>query len=299
MGATPAQKPRPAANGDATRRSRNRFVDTVLGGGFADCPVNIEKPTMISKADLRFIRSLTQKKHRQEAGVFVAEGTKLVEDLLRSRLQLKTIFAVPQWLAENAPKLLAPIETRIVTEAEMDRISELKSPSPVLALVRLPSPTLDLDRLESPLVLGLDDIQDAGNLGTILRLCDWFGIEDVLATFHTADCWSAKVVRAAMGSIARVHVHYCNDLSAIVRDLKQRGKPIYAASLHGDNLYQTPLDRNALLLLGNEGHGLSDQLARLCTRHLRIPNFSAHAHKAESLNVATAASIFCSEFKRT
>ena len=254
---------------------------------------------MISKADLKFIRSLTQKKHRQEAGVFVAEGTKLVVDLLRSRLELMTIFAVQEWLAENAPKLRATTEPRKITEVELDRISELKSPSQVLALVRLPSPTLDLDRLEMPLVLGLDDIQDAGNLGTILRLCDWFGIEDVLATGNTADCWSAKVVRAAMGSIARVNVHYSNDLSGIVRELKQRGKQIYGSTLQGDNIYQTRLDRNALVLLGNEGHGLSDELALLCTRHLRIPNFSTHTHQAESLNVATAASIICSEFKRT
>ena len=102
-----------------------------------------------------------------------------------------------------------------------------------------------------------------------------------------------------MGSIARVHVHYSNDLPGIVRELKRRGKQVYAATLQGDNLYQTRLDRNALLLLGNEGHGLCDELARLCTSHLRIPNFSTHTHQAESLNVAIAASILCSEFKRT
>ena len=253
---------------------------------------------MISKADLKFIHSLSQKKHRQEAGVFVAEGTKLVEDLSRSRAKLKTIFAVPEWLAENALKFATTTELREITEAELSRISELKSPNRVLALVRLPSPTLDLDNLEMPLVLGLDDIQDPGNLGTILRLCDWFGIEDVLATASTADCFNAKVVQAAMGSIARVNVHYSNDLSRIVRELKQRGKQIYATTLQGDSIYQTRLDRNALVLLGNEGHGLSDELLCLCTRQLRIPNLSTHTHKAESLNVAIAASIICSEFKR-
>ena len=153
---------------------------------------------MISKADLKFIQSLTQKKHRQEAGLFVAEGSKLVDDLSRSRLELKTIFAVPEWLAENAPKFDATTALREITKAELGRISVLKTPNQVLALVRLPNPALDLDQLEMPLLLGLEDIQDPGNLGTILRLCDWFGIENVLATSNTADCFNAKVVQAGM-----------------------------------------------------------------------------------------------------
>lgn len=251
---------------------------------------------MLSKNQIKFINSLSLKKNRNEEGIFVAEGVKILEDLLASDFELTEIFATKDWIANNST-INTQIKLHEVSEEELKKISELKTPNKVLALAKIPKQQLDISSLKNKLVIGLEDIQDPGNLGTIIRLCDWFGIENIIANNNTVDCFNTKVIQASMGSIARINVHYCN-LAETVKILKQSGKSVYATTLSGENIYTSELNIDAIILLGNEGNGLSKEIQQLATHNISIPNFSLKLNKADSLNVAIATSIICSEFKR-
>ena len=253
---------------------------------------------MVSKSQRQFVRSLSQRKNRHDAGLFVAEGARIVQDLIRSSSEIKTIFGTSDWLAKNRSTIPSSVEVHQIDERELERLSELQSPYGALALVAMRQTTFDIQAIRGKLILGLEDIQDPGNLGAIIRLCDWFGIEHILANASTVDCYNAKVVQATTGSIARVNVYYRVDFAELVSQIAKADKRVYATTLEGENIYQANLERDALVLFGNEGNGLSADILKSCTHRLRIPSFNSGSFGAESLNVATAASIVCSEFCR-
>ena len=230
---------------------------------------------MLSKNEIKEIRALGQKKFREERGLFVVEGEKLVEEALRSGFDVVAHYRVED-----------------IGEETMGRISQLTHPSPALAVVRRPAPVepvIDSDEL----VLALDGVRDPGNLGTILRIADWFGIRQVLASPDTVECYNPKAVQATMGAIFRVRVHYCDLPKAL-----PAGLPVYGTFLEGDNIYQAPLPRGGILVMGSEADGISPEVAAAVDRKLFIPPFPADAHTSESLNVAVATAICCSEFRR-
>jgi TrmH family RNA methyltransferase len=188
----------------------------------------------------------------------------------------------------------AKVEREQVSAKEMERISHLKTPTDCLAVVEIPERAFNPSELAGELTLALDGVQNPGNMGTIIRLADWFGIARVVCSADSADCWSPKVVQATMGAITRVAVHYGNLREMIAAS----GVPVYGTFLEGDNIYETPLGSEGIIVLGSEGRGISPEIARLVRRKLFIPPYPANNSSSESLNVAIAAAIICSEFRR-
>ena len=243
---------------------------------------------MISKNQQKFIRQLEQKKYRRREGLFVAEGTKVVGDLLQ-RYRPEAVFATADW---QAPAGITP---QLVTDDELRRISFLQHPQQVLALFPLPSVNSLPSSVNSELSLALDGVQDPGNLGTIIRIADWFGISTIICSEDTVDAWNPKVVQATMGSIARVNIIY-NNLPDFLDSLPA-DFPVYGTFLDGDNIYTQELTREGLIIMGNEGNGISDAVRAKVNRRLLIPDFH-QGETADSLNVAIATAITCSEFRR-
>lgn len=247
---------------------------------------------MISKNQLKFVRQLEQKKFRREEGLFVAEGTKVVGDLLK-RYHPHTIFATPEWNKEHPEA-----EATEVTPDELRRLSFQQHPQQVLALFPIPTlseSTFKASHLTSSLALALDGIQDPGNLGTIIRIADWFGIDTIYCSSDTVDAWNPKVVQATMGSIARVDIVY-TDLPALL-DTLPTDYPVYGTLLDGENIYNQQLSSEGLIVMGNEGNGISEAVRQRVNRRLLIPDFH-QGETADSLNVAIATAITCSEFRR-
>lgn len=247
---------------------------------------------MISKAKSKLIRSLAQKKYREAEDAFVAEGPKVVGDLLATRSAL-LLMATREWL--EGKRLPEETEVLTVTNEELRRISFLQHPQQVIGVFPLPHP----DRISTPegkLSLMLDGVRDPGNLGTIIRVADWFGIETVYCSLDTADAYNPKVVQATMGSIARVNVVY-RDLASMLDNLP-KGFPVYGTSLDGENIYCQPLSAEGIIVMGNEGKGISPTIAQRVSHKLLIPSFPPGRPTAESLNVAIATAITCSEFRR-
>lgn len=247
---------------------------------------------MLSKNKIKYIRSLELKKNRKEEGVFVAEGHKLVGDLL-GHFPCRLLIATSSWL-EQHPQIQA-LETIEVTQDELSRASLLKTPQEVLAIFEQPQYNIPTDVLFHSLCLALDDIQDPGNLGTIIRLADWFGIEHIFCSQGTVDVYNPKVIQATMGAIARVKVQYC-DLPAMIASLKDT--PVYGTYLDGNNMYNETLTENGLIVMGNEGNGVSKEVSQHINRRLYIPNYPTTRETSESLNVAIATAVICSEFRR-
>jgi len=250
----------------------------------------------ISKNQIKFIRQLEQKKFRRREGLFVAEGTKVVGDLL-AHYQPQALFATAEWLAEHASHFsLLSSQFYPVTPDELSRISFQQHPQQVLALFPIP-PQADLQfsTFNSQLNLALDGIQDPGNLGTIIRIADWFGITNIICSEDTVDAWNPKVVQATMGSIARVNIIYMS-LSEFIDSLPA-DYPVYGTLLDGENIYTQPLTPHGLIVMGNEGNGISPEIRQRVNRRLLIPSYRQD-DTAESLNVAIATAITCSEFRR-
>lgn len=246
---------------------------------------------MISKNLIKLIKSLEQKKYRKREKLFVAEGPKVVGDLM-TLMAPHLIIATSDWY--NEQHVAADV---VANEDEMHRISFLQHPQGVMALFRLPElEDLPQDQLLNNLTLALDDVQDPGNLGTIIRLADWFGIEHILCNQGTADAYSSKVVQASMGSIARVRLHY-TDLAEYLKKLHDI-VPVYGTFLDGSNLYAEELSSSGIIIMGNEGNGISNSVERHVTKRLLIPSYPAERPTAESLNVAIATAITCAEFRR-
>ena len=249
---------------------------------------------MISKNQLKYIRQLEQKKYRRREGLFVAEGTKVVGDLLQ-RYRPEAVFATADW---QAPAGITP---QLVTDDELRRISFLQHPQQVLALFPLPDFNIQYSifnfqsSIFNNLSLALDGVQDPGNLGTIIRIADWFGISTIICSEDTVDAWNPKVVQATMGSIARVNIIY-NNLPDFLDSLPA-DFPVYGTFLDGDNIYTQELTHEGLIIMGNEGNGISDAVRAKVNRRLLIPDFH-QGETADSLNVAIATAITCSEFRR-
>ena len=240
---------------------------------------------MVSKSQIKLITGLEQKKNRTKSDLFIVEGKKGIREILTSRFKLDSLFTTGEIF--NAPQS----KTNLISEAELKKISRLKTPQTALALFKIPEvkPPIIKD-----LVVALDGIRDPGNLGTIIRLCDWFGIDSLLCSRDTVDCYNPKVVQATMGSIARVEITYA-DLPAILKDNIEQ--PVMGTFLKGENIYTTQLPKNGMLILGNEANGISDEVEKMVSQKLNIPQFGK-IQSTESLNVATATAILLSEFRR-
>lgn len=249
------------------------------------------KSEMISKNQIKYIHQLELKKFRKRENCFVAEGPKVVGDLMK-RYQPKAIFATDEWHSCTMPDTV--VLTR-VTDDELRRISFLQAPQEVLALFSIPKEVKGDGLKSGRLSLVLDGIQDPGNLGTIIRIADWFGIDTIYCSEDTADAYNPKVVQATMGSLAHVHIIYCN-LLQLFQSLPP-SYPVYGTLLDGNDIYQQPLSQEGIIVMGNEGNGISKPVRGHITHRLLIPNFH-QGDSAESLNVAIATAITCSEFRR-
>lgn len=239
---------------------------------------------MLSKTQIKLISSLNQKKYRLQHGFFVAEGYKTIHELIQSSFKLHHLFTT------EPSNSNAKFET-VISEADLKRISFLKTPNQALAIFEIPKPK-PIDFTE--LVVALDAVRDPGNLGTIIRLCDWFGINDLVCSETTVDCFNPKVVQASMGSIARVNITY-QPLDVV---LNQTKGTVFGAFMDGTNVYKSTLPNKGILVLGNEANGISKPIEAMVSSRIAIPRFG-NLQATESLNVATAAAILLSEFKRT
>ena len=246
---------------------------------------------MLSRNSIKRVKSLQQKKFRNELGLFIAEGTKLVDELISSNFEIEEIYHTEQYLVTNVNCLVHK-----VSQSEMERISGLVTPSPVLAAVRFPTYKLDVDPSKE-LVLALDTIQDPGNMGTIIRLADWFGIDNIVCSHGCADAFAPKAIQATMGAIAHVKVHYTD----LITWLSQHtvNCPIIGACMDGENIYKAKKEHAGIIVMGNEGNGISPAVDKLITHRIHIPTFARGRQKVESLNVAMATAIILSEFKGT
>lgn len=255
---------------------------------------------MISKNRLKYVRSLEMKKYRKAEGVFVAEGHKLVGDLL-DVFECKYLAATSEWLSANAAwverQRRSGVEVDEVTDEELKRASFQETPQQVLAVFKQLTYEVDVNEVaRKQLCLVLDDVQNPGNLGTIVRLADWFGIEHIFCSKGCADIYNPKTVQATMGGIARVQVHEA-DLPELLRRL-DKDIPVYGTFLDGENIYGRELENRGLIVMGNEGKGVSKEVAAFVTERLYIPNYPEGRETSESLNVAIATAIVCAEFRR-
>lgn len=251
---------------------------------------------MLSKAKIKFIQSLELKKKRREERLFVAEGPKIVGDLL-PYFSCHLIVAHPSWLSTH-PEAQA---TEIIeaTDEDLCKASFLKAPQKVLALFELPTYSTPNDIASKELCLALDGIQDPGNLGTIIRVADWFGIRHIFCSTDTTDAFSPKTIQASMGAVARVQIHHV-DLPRYLQAIKNSNPqvPLYGTFLEGNDLYKEPLSSHGIIIMGNEGNGIGKQTQEMVTHKLFIPNYPKGNPTSESLNVAIATAITCAEFRR-
>lgn len=239
---------------------------------------------MLSKNQRKQILQLSQKKQRLANGLFVAEGEKVVRELLNSSWVYESLYTTDSTFHSSA---------ELIRMEEMKQLTHFKTPSPVLGVFKIP---LKKEILNEPISIVLDGISDPGNLGTLIRLCDWFGLSELICSQTTVDCFNPKAIQASMGSIVRVHCQYVSDLAQTLKDLN---KPIYGATARGNSLYDATLPKKASFVFGSESHGISDKLTAHLDEELAIPHFKLGEHRAESLNVATAGAIFLSEIFRS
>ena len=241
---------------------------------------------MVSKNQIKLITSLQQKKFRQLHKLFIAEGVKVIQELLDSNFVLEHLY-----VTESIFESLSNDSKTLITDAELKKISCLSTPNNCLALFAIP----ETERpISSGLIVALDAVRDPGNLGTIIRLCDWFGVDQLWCNEQTVDLYNPKVVQATMGSLARVKVHYLD----LEKEIQKANLPVFGTFMDGENIYQSNLPSEGILILGNEANGISTAIEKLVTSRLAIPRFG-NLQKTESLNVATATAIFLSEFKRS
>ena len=236
------------------------------------------------KNDFKLINSLRQKKYRQLNGLFIAEGVKVVKELLNSSIKAEKIFATEDFSENTSGNEI------LISDKDLKKISVLKTPNKVLGIFNIPKQS---EINYSDFTVALDKINDPGNLGTIIRLCDWFGVKQLICSNDTVDCYNQKVVQSTMGSITRVNIVYTN----LKEFINKTTVPTYIADMNGLNIYETSLPKEAVLIMGNEANGISKEISEMVANRLTIPRFG-NVQKTESLNVATATSILLSEFKR-
>ncbi|GIM60723.1 TrmH family RNA methyltransferase [Capnocytophaga canis] len=240
---------------------------------------------MVTKNQIKLIQSLQQKKYRSKHQMFVVEGRKSILEFLMQNFQVESIFAT-DYFSELLPKS----KTILTTKDVLEKMSSFKNPDEGVAIFKIPLPQPIVDE---GIIVATDDIRDPGNLGTIIRLCDWFGVQHLVCSYQTVDCYNPKVVQASMGSLGRVNIHY-EDLHIFLKNSKL---PILATAMDGENIYQTSFPKEGILVLGNEANGISKLNLEIAHQILTIPKFGS-LQQAESLNVATATAILLSELKR-
>ncbi|WP_046757126.1 TrmH family RNA methyltransferase [Kordia jejudonensis] len=240
---------------------------------------------MISKRQIKIINSLQQKKYRKSTGLFVAEGKKVIQEFLNSNFELDSLFTTDEHLFALDSKVT------VISEVELKKISFLKTPNKALALFKI-SDAAKVD--PKGLILALDDVRDPGNLGTIIRLCDWFGVQQLICSLETVDCYNPKVIQATMGSLTRVNIVYTD----LKNYLAETNLPIFGAFMDGNNVYKANLPKDGILVMGNEANGVSEEISNLITEKIAIPRFG-DMQQTESLNVAMATGILLNEFKRS
>ena len=240
---------------------------------------------MLSKNQLKFIRSLKKKKFRQTHQLFLAEGIKVVEELINSSFKVHQLYAT-----DSYSNTLKTVDIQLINEKELRMISDFSNPNQVLGIFEIPQPK---DLTKNGITVVLDEINDPGNLGTIIRLCDWYGFTQLICSENTVDCFNQKVVQASMGSLTRVSVIYM-DLGSYLANEK---RTVYGTFLQGENIYNSKLEKNAVIVLGNEANGISNEIEQLVDKKITIPQFGEQ-HNTESLNVAMSTAIVLSEFKR-
>ncbi|MBN2892131.1 MAG: RNA methyltransferase [Bacteroidales bacterium] len=250
---------------------------------------------MISKNKIKYINSLKVKKYRKIEKAFICEGAKIFELLVDSVFRVKDVFATAKFIADNFSKY-TDIQFDEVEEKELSKISSLTTPQEVIAIVEMPDIEIVDSRIGESLALVLDKIQDPGNLGTIIRIADWFGIEKIICSEDSVDVFSPKVVQATMGSIFTVKVYYKN-LEDFLQNAKNQNIPIFGTFMDGENIYSTELLSNGIIVLGNEGNGITPEIEKLISHKISIPDYNK-TKAAESLNVAVSAAIVCAEFRR-
>ena len=238
---------------------------------------------LVSKTQIKLITSLQQKKYRNKLGLFVAEGPKVINELITAKLQLHSLYSTVDGLFEGET-------VQIVSEKELSKITALKNANNSLAVFKIPDKK---PYEENGITVVLDAIQDPGNLGTIIRLCDWFDVKNLICSLNTVDCFNPKVIQATMGSIVRVNIVY----TAIEEFILERYSPVYIGVMNGKNIYKENLPDKAIIIVGNEANGVSTNIINLVGNKVAIPQFGVNK-KTESLNVATATAILLSEFKR-
>lgn len=245
----------------------------------------------------KLVASLSERKHRRRELLFKAEGTKCVLDTIH-HFRCFSLLATRQWLEEygEAVSFLDAGSISVASNADIQRMSSLKTPQGVIAVYRLEQIESVLDAPDDSLLLALDSVQDPGNLGTIIRTADWFGIRDIICSQDTADVYSPKVVQATMGAISRIRIHYCQLENMLPRLAAKM--PVYGTFLDGEDLYSAPLTPSGIIVMGNEGNGISPGVASSVSQRIKIPSFPPGAVTSESLNVATAAAITIAEFRR-
>lgn len=243
----------------------------------------------VTNGIIKWVHSLAQKKNRDNERCFVAEGTKCVLDTLGA-FRLRGLFCTENWLRTHNIE-----DADVVSSSQIERMSMLKTPTEVIAVYEMPDYDMDLSETVKNLNLALDNVQDPGNLGTIIRIADWFGINDIYCSVDTVDVYNPKVVQATMGAISRVRVHYC-DLPGLFGTLKD--VPVFGTFLDGDSIYEEKLGSNGFIVMGNEGKGISPEVEKYVDKRLLIPSYPVGVVTSESLNVGMATAIVVSEFRR-
>jgi TrmH family RNA methyltransferase len=251
---------------------------------------------VVSSSEIKFIKSLGIKKYRQEYGLFVVEGEKVVGELLESDFTVRDLFCIEEYAG-----LIKYDKCRVITDKQLERLSFFKTPNKVLAVVEIPKNKYNIEQFLSQdklLLLGLDNINDPGNMGTIIRIANWFGIENIVCSPESVDCYSPKVVQSSMGSLFRVNIYY-DDLARAINNIKKSGEVyIYSSNIDGISIYETPIQNRAMLLLGNESHGIRNEISALADYKIKLPSFPAGNSSMESLNVGVAAGVLCAEFRK-
>ena len=240
---------------------------------------------MLSKNQIKLINSLKKKKFRLQNRLFLAEGVKVVEELLNSPFILHSLYGLNTYSNRFFLE-----DLQIISEKELKSISEFTNPNQLFAIFEIPEKEITK---RSGFTLVLDEINDPGNLGTIIRLCDWFGVDQLVCSLNTVDCYNPKVVQASMGSLSRLSIIYTD----LVDFLETENRSVYGALLKGENIYKTTLSSDAVLVMGNESNGINDEIQNLISKPITIPQFG-DLQKTESLNVATATAVLLSEFRR-
>lgn len=250
---------------------------------------------MLTNNRIKFIKSLEYKKIRKESGCFIVEGEKMVDELIHSRFEVEEIFALQSYI-DKMPRNTRNICITPISQKDLERISLLKTPNQVVAIAHIPETENNTLILQKGLSIALENVQDPGNMGTIVRTAAWFGINNIYCSPDTVDVYSPKVIQSTMGAVFKVNVVYC-DLQVLAKEASAKKIALYGTRLDGENMYSAALPANAIIVMGNESKGMSEKLSGLMSKNIKIPSYATN-YEMESLNVSIATAIVCAEFRR-